>query len=1380
MEGLYDEDDDTEVLRRNRNSVQKALRKLRKGLIAAFSSHSKQSNAYRTHLFLSLCLAAVSSLQGMSLVLARSDTIAEYGDMGKAFALVNYVRIDALAVDLGVEYELFYILLAVIYAPVGILAVNVGAYLYGKKRPNWLLVKSMNLLLALLEQVLLLPALILMLSFVKYTYLSNSSTMFEYGDSPHLHQSEGLAIISLITTPLLVGLLYLNSYFFYDNMFAKRRRLVYAMRDSYTHRIHIIARVGMALCYLGLSEFSRIWYRLGVLLLSGLMFFLYSIRLPYFNTTVNVGYSCRKALITWSIAAYFIGWAIDSATTIVILLIFVSPMIILLTYYHIVETLRVRGRTRAEEIVADYQVELKLRTMLEAWEAKESPEAICTAIEQLFDFATRNFPKSPLLPIWEALYYHYYKRDVALALLKLSKLHTTDITMESQFFANKLETKLSAIEVSPERLYFRYLKLLSEAKRIDESCCLQLVATCSELLGRKVDAGKFEALVKQLSGEISKTLEKYFRLLKLYPDNEETLQLIGSFMCEIVKEAEGKNFLMRSRMAKSSEVRRVSNSSWFSDANGLVVLSCCLENQGEIILANQKVYEMFKYSKIDLHKKPIFHFIPEEYRLIYLQTMNSVVLFGRWLDSFTRLFTFLLDFDGYLMPATVTAKLTTWDNKPYLVLAITKLVDTDWVLVDRDWKVSAHSCLGLEMSKHVMYRGCDIEEVLPGISEYRNKRGKAFHYDLPGSLPAIVTIAEVVFRDILFRLISLRRLSASQDHSPFNSEHSVMQQSDYKEAVKGVKFNPENTHPPAAHLIPESIPVFDSSATMMNSEAQARVNKKMDLTASVSGSTSSSTVLELMEGVQFGRSLKRVKVLLILSFLMLVIGLVASVIFVTKILSSLESITIIQQYSERNLEIIKMSYLARSLILSDSPLYPYDQPSLLLTLESSGQVLDKYIANMKENVGSENEADSYLLQPSVPIWVKQEDKYSFRMQTLLDAMYAYTAAATRLAASSAPFSELADAYFLFRNGAGDLSTITNQTLHMRVNAESESRIKSLAVMEYLVYMCIALIVLPLVLLVAPQFYLFEQHSKAVWTGIYALPIDLVLEVRTLAMDRLQTYFNNEVFLETTTTTKAATRRTTPTKLWPGFAARVSVYLLACLVFFIVIEVAYFLPLKNIALTIPNYLFWMSLRPRCISESLLWNREESLLQDPTHTFTKYIPEGQFWSQPQTRVANATSSFTFINTILNFGSSDFSIYSIKKSQEYLDFILINTCPQIATEKCEDTAAALGLTYISKEWNQMVKATYPSSNDLFATAQYEEKVATTAIMALNFAIDFYHTDAVNTIQSISLQIITLSVVFICVVFGLYMSVHARHLGKLLNKARQALRVHKILRTK
>ena len=460
MDSLFEDEEGTEGIYRLQGSLQKRLQKLYTALIAAFSRHSKQSKAYRTQVCLSLCLSFVAAMQGMSLVLVRSDAIAEYEEMKKVFALVNYVRVDTLAVDLGVEYEFFYVLLAIVYAPIGILAVNVGLLLSCKKKPHWLLVKAMSLLLTLIEQVLLLPMLIMMLSCIKYTYFSSSNSMFEYGNSQNVLRSDGLAFISLLTIPLLMGLLYINSYFFYENVYAKRRKFVSAMRDSFAHRMDLLTRLGTALCYSVLSEMSQIWYRLGVLFLCATMVFMYTARLPYYNAVINVGYASRKVLIAWSVVAYFIGWSTDSASCIVILILFVSPVIVLLNYDRTVEKLRVVGRTPVDSLVTDYQVELKLRTMLEAWEAKESPEATCTAIEQLFDFATRNFPKSPLLPIWEAQYYHYYKRNTALALLKLSKLHTSDNHFEAQFLANTLEAKLSALEVLPERLYFRYLKLL--------------------------------------------------------------------------------------------------------------------------------------------------------------------------------------------------------------------------------------------------------------------------------------------------------------------------------------------------------------------------------------------------------------------------------------------------------------------------------------------------------------------------------------------------------------------------------------------------------------------------------------------------------------------------------------------------------------------------------------------------------------------------------------------------------------------------------------------------------------------------------------------------------------------------------------------------------
>jgi len=786
-------------------------------------------------------------------------------------------------------------------------------------------------------------------------------------------------------------------------------------------------------------------------------------------------------------------------------------------------------------------------------------------------------------------------------------------------------------------------------------------------------------------------------------------------------------------------------------------------------LANQKVYEMFKYSKIDLHKKPISHFMPEEYRQIYTQTMNSVVLFGRWLDDYNRLFAFLLDYEGYLMPATVTAKLTTWDNKPHIILSISKLADTDWVLVDRDWKVRAHSCLDPQASRRFIYIGCELEEVLPGLHPCIGKFEQSFHYNWQGHWPATVTIEETLFRDVLFRLISLRCSRSNPDLSPMNSGINYLPNASSKE----VRFHAEKDLSASIEPRPEPIPVYDSATTVMFSETQARVNKKMDLTASLSGSTASSGSVEVQEGAKVGKSLKRVKLLLILSFLMLVTGLIASVIFLTSILTSLESITTIRQYADRNMEIIKIAYDTRSLILSDSPLFPYDPPTLLAGLEASAQKLDKLVAYMK---GQMEEGDASLLHLSTPLWFKLETSYNFRLQSFLDALYAYTAAATRLTASSPPYSQLADAYFLFNNGISDLLLLGNMTLGEQVDAEKTSNLHDLESIKYLLYMCCVLAVLPLALLVAPQFYQFEQQSKAFWSSIYALPIDLVLEIRTNALDRLQNYFSNEVVLDTATSAKSTERKVASTRLWPGFALRLCVYFCLSLVFFIVIELVYFLPLNDLALTIPHYLYWMSMRSTYLYEGLLWGRERVLPQD--FSYTELYREGQHWTVPAERVLTAAASVMYINKLLYFGSAETNIYTTKKSDQYLDFILVNCCEEIAVERCADSPAALGMVYLIRDWNHMLRALQPTANQAFSLIEAQEKATATSILSIEYAIEYYRKDAIDQIRAISMQIVTFAMCFIGAVFALYATLYRQYLTALLTRARQALRVLKLLR--
>jgi hypothetical protein len=510
---------------------------------------------------------------------------------------------------------------------------------------------------------------------------------------------------------------------------------------------------------------------------------------------------------------------------------------------------------------------------------------------------------------------------------------------------------------------------------------------------------------------------------------------------------------------------------------------------------------------------------------------------------------------------------------------------------------------------------------------------------------------------------------------------------------------------------------------------------------------------------------------------MLVAGLIASVIFVTSILSSLDSITTISNYSDRSLQLVKIAYDTRSLILSDSPVYPYDRPSTLSSLAASAQRLEKLTIYTKTHVGEDSVEDFALLQPSTPMWVKMEDKYEFHMLTFLDALYAYTAAAARLSGMEPPYSGGADAYFLFNNGVGELSLVANWTLGHRVDTEKDSHANSLSVIKYLVYMCVSLVLLPLVLLVAPQFYQFEQRSKAIWTSIYTLPIDCILEVRTTAIDRLQSYFSNEYILDTSTSTKPSERRIAATRLWPGFCLRLCAYLALSLVIFVVIEMVYFLPLNDLALTIPHYLYWMSMRGTYMYEGMLWARERALLQSSRTAYAAMFPIGQHWATPQERVKTATASVMYINKLLYFGSEQANVYSIKKSHEYLDFIMGGCCEEVTVEACEDKAAALGFMYMVREWNLMIRAVHPSADQVFEQIRMEERVTETAVLGIEYAIEYYHKDSIAQIHAISVQIITVAVCYIGAVFALYVGLYARHLTALLVKARQALRVYKLL---
>ena len=429
---------------------------------------------------------------------------------------------------------------------------------------------------------------------------------------------------------------------------------------------------------------------------------------------------------------------------------------------------------------------------------------------------------------------------------------------------------------------------------------------------------------------------------------------------------------------------------------------------------------------------------------------------------------------------------------------------------------------------------------------------------------------------------------------------------------------------------------------------------------------------------------------------------------------------------------------------------------------------------MKSTIGQNAKLDTFLTEGKVPIWRLLNAKPELTLDSLLDALYDYTQAATALSVSEPPYSSLPQAFFLTRNGAGELLEVANRTLYLEVKEEERARIAALEVLPMLVMGCLVLMALPLLLLVAPQFCGFEKQNREVWSKLCGASREAVLISRRTAVTRLQTYFH---YGELEAASLPVQTKPQLPRLWPAFLLRLCAFLMLNGLFFLVLDRTAFQPLNSLALTIPNYVFWMDMRAEIAQEGQFWTREWLLAgQMPLS------PAASLWSRPEDRVSNATATMAFIGRVLLVGDSAYGLKDVWKSDSYLNYGFFSACDK----DCPVPEASLGFRYALTNWKetlQDVVSPYSLPQHRTAKGGFEaletlERLTATAVKYCHGASDFYTTDAYGRIDDLFRTVVGLTVAFIVTVFLLYFALNLPGLNAQRDRGIEALSVCKHIR--
>ena len=1342
MDVLTEDIERKEVLRLSEGG--KFNSRLRRALLGAFSEGETGSPSKQ--LGLALLLVIVSLLQSVSLIIRQEPDLPGLESVWRVFRLLNLIRLDVAVVTLGWQVEVWYMLFCLICIAIGLVGVNIVLLTTRKQMVSRYIVRASQVLLALLD-VFLIPVLILFLSYIKYTYLVTSSSMSEYSaDLPPL-VSPSQAVLSFLSLPVLLCVLYLRTYI-YNSQFYFRKNIPGTRSESLTLRINLTCRCIIVFFYC----FIPAWTGIVVLFLSCYMLFQLCSRLPYYNFTLCMAHTTQSVLTIWIVISHYLGVFTQSAPTIVLLLA-LFPLLIWLVASMLPAIVHKNTHFQIEFITSPYQVELRLRPYLELLETqgdRDLPE-----IPQLFTFAYRRFPRCALIAIWEAGFYCYFKRSPSLALLKLTQISPKILTFETGFRLEKAINRFISLENSPERHYLHHLQLLDKAQAADKLSCLSVISLCDVLLRPKSIESKDVIPLKTLEMDqnIHKTVKMYRKVVKWNGGDEEAMRGYGSFLWEIAGEEEGKRMEQRAGVGKNQWER-----SGNRESVGLLVVGCSQEAAGLIVQATPPTTAMLHCSDFDLHFQPISDFLPSLFRPILATSLSRLPHINYDLTDLQSVFRLLQDPQGFLIPLETTLRITTWGNEAYLLLFLRPVSSQEMVLLDSEDVIVSHTRLDWIVEvPGVKYTGQRVSSVFPGLSMRRGE----FHYRSTLGKLLSVSVAYHKVGELAMKLVTVAVQEDRRGSLLFDFNHKegrrtlILPSAEVKQSV-----SPAN---------------FESKGDLLTSLQTGQPwdnprDTQFDYTFAISSP---------FEASLLRRKQRLVSLLTLLSIVIVVLAHISSCIYVNIMLNSLQSITEMRDYSLRNAHVIRTAYHARSLMLSDSAHFPYDVEDISHRLVNISAAIRTITDQMKASVGEKGaKLEQYMTQPTVPMWRVLHTKYELGKESLLDAMYEYVAAMVALAVSTHPYSQSPQAFFLTRNGAGELLEVVNRTLYMEVKDEESDRMTVLKILPGLIGLCVGLTLLPVVLLVLPQLCLLSRLHTSIWQRLHSTPLPTLLAARERAVARLTTCFNSPPPDDSASLPPHSHSQIPPSpRLYPGLTLRFSLYFLLNGAFLTTLFLVAIAPASNLVLTIPNFVFWMNMRADLVNIGQFWTRERLLL-----TVNPLFTSNSLWPSPKNRVFNSTFTSELIEKILLFGDKNYGLTDVSRSKKHLNYAFLSTC----TEDCQVPEAALGSIYVQRSWIEAVFSVFSQPqiptmdliSTIFPLLTPLETLSEATEHCSDEVSELYLSVSQQDIANLSHLMVFLTVFFVVLLLVMYVLVFRPYFSRVRKRDLEALYVCKQLR--
>eukprot|EP01135_Chromosphaera_perkinsii_P010817 Nk52_evm12s2241 gene=Nk52_evmTU12s2241 len=631
--------------------------------------------------------------------------------------------------------------------------------------------------------------------------------------------------------------------------------------------------------------------------------------------------------------------------------------------------------------------------------AQMTKKELYIEMENFFTEACKNMTTSPFLYlVWAKFYLSSYKRNTHKALRHLSSAVQHSPSLEQRFtiFKEQEVIRLRSIKSRSHRDVIRFLdfeKLSRKAQYneiIIKKCHLEF---WSEITKSNLDYRRMERIIGVLRESMDNATLFYRQALALKPNSEILLanyhNYLEKVLCDYNAAKKMKTKLYQLKIQQESALNKLLaekeegltpqstlNKSLFDEENVVLALSSADEHLGEILDCNSTCCEVFGYGRQELIGKNVSTLMPYPFNILHDSFLRQYLETGASKILESRRSVLALDKYGFLIPVELQIEeLISKQMLPYFVGAI-KLQDSEpaeYVMISNSGMVTDISrgiaeLFTLPNDSIVLAHPFPVTDWFPLWDEQQDelKAGKLIE-DFPSQSWGIINIKVWVMKvKIRDHVLSVLKAQVQKDK---NGDSLTLKTLSISQAEQMVRkegedlFVLETTEPSGTQT---SISKAKNVQFLHSSLEELTVGisdeKKVDVpekeeneNAQLMHSTMKLRETIFAEGTNTSKSLRRFKIVLAITCLLMIIFVVVSTLVLIKDLKNLDS-EIEKESKVGYVKIFTASIIYTTeflriidLGINSLPSYIGTRSSLATDLSWAADRLEYYAASLRDN-----------------------------------------------------------------------------------------------------------------------------------------------------------------------------------------------------------------------------------------------------------------------------------------------------------------------------------------------------------------------------------------------------------------------------------------------